>query len=51
MPHSRCNARTMAAPRTLDIFARPDTHGIWQASQVPGMDLAIYNGPQSPEPV
>ena len=41
----------MAASRTLDGHARPDTHGIWYASLVLGMDLATYNGPQSPEPV
>ena len=41
----------MATSRTLNISAQPDTHGTWQASQVPGMDLAIYNDPQNPEPV
>ena len=51
MPHSCRNARIMAASRAPDISARLDTHGIWHAFRVPGMDLAICDGPQSPESV
>ena len=51
MPHSRRNARTTTASRALDISARPDTHGIWHASQVPSTDLVTHNSPQGPEPV
>ena len=45
------NDRVMVASRILDGHARPDTHGIWYASLVLGMDLATCNGPQGPESV
>ena len=48
MTPSRRNDRVMATSRTLDGHARPDTHGIWHASQVPDTDPATYDDPQSP---
>ena len=50
-PHSRRNARTMAASRTLDGHVWPALYVIWHASQVLGTDLVTHDGLQGPKPV
>ena len=41
----------MAASLTPDSHAGPGHHGIWYGTPASGMDLAIYDSLQGPEPV